>query len=731
MRMLLTGLRSLEMQNTAKPEPREGFKLLKVQYCAICRTDAKMWHEGHKDLVFPRVPGHELVAGDAEGKMFTVWPGVSCGACAYCRSGRENLCEHMKIMGFHNDGGFADYVLAPENSLIAVPEQTCAPIACFAEPTGCVINALDKLKLKTGERMVIYGGGALGLIAALVCLSRNAVPLIIEKNEEKIDKANAFLEETGIQCRKDTTESEFDAALNACPDPIAFNLSTVKLGKGGRLSFFSGLTKNQNIKTNIVNLMHYKEIELFGAYGLKRSDMAAAVDLIRKNPAPFEKLIEKFVSPQQIPDLLPDVLAGKSLKYIIDFTGRLSGAEITASPIPIAKSPRPDFVDSRGDRRETSDISDGLSKDYQIVTESIRPVVQHMRPSIQQKIDNKTKPLGSLGKLEALALQLGLIQNTLNPRIERKHLFIFAADHGIAEEGVSAFPTEVTAQMVKNFLEGGAAINVLCRQYHIDIQVVDMGVRANFADHPGLRNKKIRMGTRNFAVESAMTTAEAKRAVESGMDIFLTEHANRSIDIVGLGEMGIGNTTSASAIISAITGITPAEATGRGTGIDDKGVQLKAEIIERALRFHNPDPENGLEILQKIGGYEIAGIVGAILAAASKKTAIVLDGVISTAAGLIAFLINPDIQGYLISGHKSTELAQKAALSYLRLEPVIDFQMRLGEGTGAALAMSVAESAARIMREMASFEKAGVSNRQQEPEEPERTNLTQIRTPKM
>jgi nicotinate-nucleotide--dimethylbenzimidazole phosphoribosyltransferase len=211
-----------------------------------------------------------------------------------------------------------------------------------------------------------------------------------------------------------------------------------------------------------------------------------------------------------------------------------------------------------------------------------------------------------------------------------------------------------------------------------------------------------------------MTHTEAKRAVESGMDVFLTEHAVRRIDIVGLGEMGIGNTTSASAIISAVTGMTPSEATGRGTGIDDKGVQLKAEIIEKALRFHNPDPGNGFEILQKIGGYEIAGIVGAILAAASRKVAIVLDGVISTAAGLIACLINPDIQGYLISGHKSTESAQKAALSYLNLEPVIDFQMRLGEGTGAALTMSMVETAARIMREMASFEDAGVSNRQQQ-----------------
>jgi nicotinate-nucleotide--dimethylbenzimidazole phosphoribosyltransferase len=671
-----------------------------------------MWHEGHRDLVFPRVPGHELVAEDAEGKRYTIWPGSSCGTCVYCRSGRENLCEQMKIMGFHSDGGFAEHVLAPQNSLISIPERMPSPLACFAEPTGCVINALDKLQLKSGERMIIYGGGTLGLIAALGCLARDAVPLIIEKNEEKIDKAKAFLDVTGIQCLKDTPESEFDAALNACPDPIAYTLSTIKLGKGGRFSFFSGLTKNQNIETNIVNLMHYKETALFGAYGLTRSNMAQAVALIEQNPAPFEKLTEKFVSPHQIPDLLPDVLAGKSLKYIIDFSGSLSADEDTDFPRYIPKS-QPDFTEKRPDRGGRPDISEGLTKKYQTVTESIQPVVQHLRPSIQQKIDNKTKPLGALGKLEALALQLCLIQNCLDPRSDSRFLFVFASDHGIAEEGVSAYPAEVTGQMVKNFLAGGAAINVLCRQHHIDIRVVDMGVRTSFGDHPRLRKKKIRLGTRNFAIEAAMTNAEARRAVEIGMEVFLTEHARRRIDIVGLGEMGIGNTTCASAIISVVTGITPAEATGRGTGIDNKGVERKAEIIEKALRFHAPDPESGFDILKKIGGYEIAGIVGAVLAAASKKAAIVLDGVISTAAGLIAYLINPDIQGYLISGHKSTEVAQTAALSYLKLEPVIDFQMRLGEGTGAALTISMVETAARIMREMASFEEAGVSNRPQ------------------
>jgi nicotinate-nucleotide--dimethylbenzimidazole phosphoribosyltransferase len=614
----------------------------------------------------------------------------------------------MKIMGFHNDGGFADWVLAPQDSLIAVPERISSPIACFTEPTGCVINALDKLKLKSGERMVIYGGGTLGLIAAFVCLVRDAVPLIIEKNEEKIDKAKAFLDETGIQCRKDTTESEFDAALNACPDHIAFNLCTTKLGKGGRFLLFSGLTKNQNIQTNIINLMHYKETALFGAYGLTRSNMADAVVLMEQHPSVFEKLIEKLVPPQRVPDLLSDVLAGKSLKYIIDFTGRPSEVENGR----MHRFPSDGTQESAG-RRQPLDLSEGLFKDGQVAAQGIQPVPQHLRPSIQQKIDNKTKPLGALGKLEDLALQLSLIQNSLNPRIDRKFLFVFAADHGIAEEGVSAYPAEVTGQMVNNFLKGGAAINVLCRQHHIDIRIIDMGVRAHLEDHPDLRKKKIRMGTRNFAVEAAMTTDEAQRAIEGGMESFSAEHAMRSIDIVGLGEMGIGNTTCASAIISAVTGITPAEATGRGTGVDDKGLERKAEIIERALRFHDPNSGDGLEILQKIGGYEIAGIAGAILAAASQKTAVVLDGVISTAAGLVAYLINPDIQGYLISGHQSTEPAQQAALSYLDLEPVIDFQMRLGEGTGAALTISVAETAARIMREMASFEEAGVSNRPQ------------------
>lgn len=352
------------------------------------------------------------------------------------------------------------------------------------------------------------------------------------------------------------------------------------------------------------------------------------------------------------------------------------------------------------------------TRKLQTIVNSIEPVSETLKPDAVSKIDNKTKPLGSLGKLEEIAVQLSVVQGDLNPRVDKKSLFVFAGDHGITEEGVSAYPAEVTPQMVENFLNGGAAINVLCRQFNIDIFIVDMGVNADFKDHPKLLNKKVRKGTRNFALEEAMTAEEAEQAIVNGMEVFLDKYSAGGIDILGVGEMGIGNTTSASAIISAVTNISPVEATGRGTGLDDKGMERKAETIEKVLNFQKPDPKDGLDLLRKVGGYELAGIAGAVLAAASKGTVVVLDGVISTAAGLIAFLINPDIKGYLISGHKSVEAAQKAALEFMGLDPVIDFQMRLGEGTGAAITMNITDTASRIMREMASFEDAGVSQKE-------------------
>jgi len=329
----------------------------------------------------------------------------------------------------------------------------------------------------------------------------------------------------------------------------------------------------------------------------------------------------------------------------------------------------------------------------------------------RHKIDFKTKPVGSLGKLEDLALQMCLIQNDLNPRIDKKLLLVFAGDHGIAYEGVSAFPSEVTSQMVYNFLNGGAAINVLCRYYGIDISVIDIGVNHNFENAHELIDKKIRKGTRNFAVEEAMTEDEALRSIEAGMDVFFNNYNKSKVDILGLGEMGIANTTSASAIISTVTGISVENATGRGTGINDDIFKHKINLIKKACGIHKPDPKDGIDILKKIGGYEIAGIAGAVLAAASKKTAVVLDGVISTAGGLIAYLIKPEIKDYLFSGHKSVEIGQKSALDFMGIDAIIDFNMRLGEGTGAAISMNIIDAACHIMREMASFEEAGVSNK--------------------
>ncbi len=356
-------------------------------------------------------------------------------------------------------------------------------------------------------------------------------------------------------------------------------------------------------------------------------------------------------------------------------------------------------------------ILDDLASDSlcRRVIENITPLSDSLLTDATSKIDNKTKPLGALGRMEDLAVQISLIQNSLNPEILQKNLFVFAGDHGITEEGVSAYPSEVTAQMVDNFLNGGAAINVLCRHHNIDMKVVDMGVSREFAPHPGLIIKKVAKGTRNFAIEDAMTKQQMILALENGMTTFLSAYDKKPMDIVGLGEMGIGNTSSASAIISVITGIPPAQATGRGAGVDDKGLARKTCTIENALAFHPIDPSNGFEILQKIGGFEIAGIAGAVLAAASKKTAVVLDGVISTAAGLVAFIINPEVKGYLISGHKSVEQAQKAALAHMGLVPLIDFGMRLGEGTGAALAIDMADAACKIMCQMASFDEARVA----------------------
>ena len=321
MRLLLTGLKKLEMKAERKDDPEEGFRLLKVLYCAICRTDAKMWNEGHRDLVLPRVLGHELIVSGKNGRRFVVWPGRSCGECVYCMSGRENLCDRMKITGFNHDGGFSDHVAVPEESLIPLDDHIPGHVASLAEPTGCVLNALERLQARKGERVIIYGGGSVGLIAALACGEKGIIPLVMEKDEKKIFRSEAFQRAENIRVRKETVESEFDMALNACADPAAFGMCISKLAKGGRISFFGGLTKNTTIETNLLNLLHYKEMTLRGAYGLTRKNLKDALVLIGKKIGSFEKLIEKIIPPERVADLMPDILSGKTLKYVIDFSG--------------------------------------------------------------------------------------------------------------------------------------------------------------------------------------------------------------------------------------------------------------------------------------------------------------------------------------------------------------------------------------------------------------------------
>ncbi|HQP25671.1 MAG TPA: nicotinate-nucleotide--dimethylbenzimidazole phosphoribosyltransferase [Smithellaceae bacterium] len=322
-----------------------------------------------------------------------------------------------------------------------------------------------------------------------------------------------------------------------------------------------------------------------------------------------------------------------------------------------------------------------------------------------------TKPPGSLGRLEEISIQLAGMKADPLPNVDRKAVIIMAADHGVALEGVSAFPAEVTPQMVMNFLSGGAAINVLARQAGAGVTIVDIGVAADFDPAlTGLWHRKVARGTHNMAKGPAMTRADAEKALACGMDV-LAEVAKKGLDLIATGEMGIGNTTPSSAIISVMTGLPVVKVTGRGTGLDDAGINRKIRVIENAIAVNRPDPENALDVLSKVGGLEIAGLAGVMIAAASRRIPIVVDGFISSAAAMIAVGLVPDVRNYLLSGHQSVEIGHQAMLRHLGLTPLIDLDLRLGEGTGAVLAFHLIEAASRILREMATFAEAGVSDK--------------------
>ncbi|MFD2611064.1 nicotinate-nucleotide--dimethylbenzimidazole phosphoribosyltransferase [Paenibacillus gansuensis] len=346
----------------------------------------------------------------------------------------------------------------------------------------------------------------------------------------------------------------------------------------------------------------------------------------------------------------------------------------------------------------------------QEMIERIKPLDQKAMEEAQRRLDSLTKPPGSLGRLEEMAKQAAGITGEVTPDLSRKAVMVMAGDHGVCEEGVSAFPPEVTPQMVLNFLGGGAAVNVLARQASADVVCVDIGVNAEL-EHPGLEQRKIRRGTGNIARGPAMTRAEAEAAVRVGFEL-VAERAAQGYRVFATGEMGIGNTTPSSAIMVALTGISPDQAVGRGTGIDEARRLHKVDVVRRALEINAPDPADALDVLAKLGGLEIAGLVGVILGAAAHRCLVVVDGFISSAAALIAVRLAPQAAAYMVGSHMSMEQGHALLVEAAGLKPVLHMDMRLGEGTGAVLAFHFIDAAQLIMKEMATFESAGVSGKE-------------------
>ncbi len=325
-----------------------------------------------------------------------------------------------------------------------------------------------------------------------------------------------------------------------------------------------------------------------------------------------------------------------------------------------------------------------------------------MMKEAQARLDNLTKPPGSLGYLEELAVKVAGITKDIYPNLSKKAHVIMVGDHGVVQEGVSAFPQEVTQAMVKNFLNGGAAVNVLANQYNVDISIVDIGMKHSLKAK-GLINENIKKGTDNILHGPAMTRKQAVESIEVGIKI-AQNLIDKGANILGTGEMGIGNTTPSSAVVSVATGETVERVVGYGTGIDEKGLKNKTSIIKKAIEKNIPDKNDGIDILSKVGGFEIGGMAGVMLAGAANNVPVLVDGLISGAAALIAFLIEPKVANFLLPSHKSVEPGHQKLYDFLNMRPIFDLDMRLGEGTGAILGMGIIESSNRIIKEMATFD---------------------------
>lgn len=353
-------------------------------------------------------------------------------------------------------------------------------------------------------------------------------------------------------------------------------------------------------------------------------------------------------------------------------------------------------------------------RDWMTEAQQVVGLDSSWREKARQRLREQTRPEGSLGVLESLLERLVAIQKRERLRIERKRILIFAADHGVAEEGVSLYPREVTQAMVLNFLNGGATINALARQIKAEVKVIDIGVDGEFDADPRLIHAKVARGTKNMTCEAAMNEEELNKALNFGWE--MAHEAKRDeIELLGLGEMGIGNTTAASAVIAALME-QPIEAmTGRGTGVGETMLEHKIKVIERAFLLHKKSFSDPLNILRCVGGYEIAALTGAILASARLQIPVVIDGWIVSAAALVAIRLNPKILDYLFFAHQSEERGHRFLLEMLEVQPILNLSMRLGEASGAALAMSILDAAARVYNEVATFSEAGVANREDRP----------------
>jgi nicotinate-nucleotide--dimethylbenzimidazole phosphoribosyltransferase len=343
--------------------------------------------------------------------------------------------------------------------------------------------------------------------------------------------------------------------------------------------------------------------------------------------------------------------------------------------------------------------------------ESIHPVTRSLAPAIQAHLDDLTKPQGSLGRLEEMAMRYALATATVKPKPGKCRVYCFAGDHGVADEGVSAFPKAVTPQMVLNMLAGGAAVNVFTRHVGAELKVVDMGVDADFADDPNLLKRKVARGTANMAIGPAMTHAQTVQALETGIAL-ATRAAGEGIRLLGTGEMGIANTTPATALFAAYLGLAPASITGRGTGVNDAQLKHKISVIEKSLAINQTALADPLSTLAALGGFEIAGIAGLILGGAANRLPVVVDGFISTAGALAAIKLNPAVSDYLFFSHLSEEAGHRAVMNAIGIQPILDLHMRLGEGTGSALAMSLIQAALKMGSEMATFSSAHVSGKE-------------------